>query len=254
MIYSNSAFGPPFHSVNVLTSSTVNFLFGTRPLQSQSFLFAITSVSLAANVATIGVTLKSGGGGLALPTIGAKCGVQGTASNGGIFNVDPSTVSEVDYDAATGVGTISFVLEGADIASTPDVGQMVVQVAVIGDPVTQGTASRAMALSFVQDECDSSRCLFASAVWSGTLPSAAVVVLECANSDSDEQYSVVQNFYGSSAAGTVAASDALAVVADGAITQASAAYQFAIGRFFRARVLSMTGGDDTTALAVLLSA
>jgi hypothetical protein len=157
------------------------------------------------------------------------------------------------YDAATGIGTLSFALEGADIAQVNDVGQMVVQSAEIGDPVAQGTASRAMALSFNREEEDSSRCMYAEAVWSGTLPTSATVCLEYANVNSDERFAVAQNVYGTSSTGTIAASDALATIADSAVSQSGASYQFALFRFVRARVLDLVGGDGTTTLTVTLS-
>ena len=79
----------------------------------------MTLVALENNVASIGVTLQSGGPALNLsPRVGSKMGVKGTQTNGGLFNVDPAVVTAVTYDASTGVGTVSFTLEGADVATS----------------------------------------------------------------------------------------------------------------------------------------
>jgi hypothetical protein len=107
---------------------------------------------------------------------------------------------------------------------------------------------------FTPDEDDNSRCLFAEAVWSGTMPSAAVVVLQVANVDDDARYYAVSNAFGVAAGAVVASSVNLATIAGSAVTQAGANYQYIMGKFLRAKVLSMTGGDGTTGLVVTLFA
>lgn len=214
----------------------------------------MTSVSLSANVATLGVTIRSGGGPSPniLPTVGAKMGVQGTQTNDGIFSVDPTTVTAVDFNAATGSGTISFTLDGSDVALIADVGFLVVQPYETPDIVEEGSASAPYSLWYGADEADNSRCAFAEAKWTGTMPTTATVVPEVSNYPDDGRFKVVENAYGTSPDGTVAARDALAMVADGAVTQSGTNYQFLIGKFVRAKVLSMTGGDDTTGLVVTI--
>jgi hypothetical protein len=253
-LFDNSAFGPPFAKTFTLSTSWPNYAFGERSQQVQPFLFTITSVALAADVATIGVTIKSGGGGNAVPMVGAKCGVQGTATNGGAFNVDPSTVTAVDYDAATGTGTISFALEHANVAQVDDVGQMVVQSAEIPDLIVAGSASRAFALGYTKDEMDNERSLFCEAKFTGTVPTSATVVLQIANVNSDERFQTVGNAGGTAPGGSVAASDALATIAASAVTQSGATYNFLLGRFVRAKILALEGGDDTTGIVVTISA
>ncbi|MFP5230129.1 MAG: hypothetical protein ACLGXA_21125 [Acidobacteriota bacterium] len=254
-LFTNSAFGPPYTKTRRLNTDTPpQYLFGEGHPDGDPFVFRVTSVSLNANVATIGVSIKSGGGSnpLNVPTVGAKMGVQGTQTNSSLFNVDPTTVSSVDYDAATGTGTISFALEGSNVTQTDDVGSLVVWAYETPDLVSEGSASASYALFYGPDESDNSRCAFAEAKWTGTMPTTATVVLEVSNYPDNSRFQVVQNSYGTSPTATVAASDALASVADGAVTQSGANYQFLIGKFVRAKVLSMTGGDETTGLVVTI--
>jgi hypothetical protein len=251
-LFVNSAFGPPFHNTDQLQTSMPNYAFGTRPQQAQPFLFQVTSVSLAADVATIGVTLKSGGGGNAVPTVGAKMGVQGTTH--AQFRVDPTLVSAVNYDTSTGVGTISFALTGANVATTPDVGQLVVQSAEIPDLIVAGSASRAYALGYTQDQMDNERSLFCEAKFTGTMPTSATVVLQIANVNDDSRFQTVSNSGGTAPGGSVAESDALATITGSSVVQSGATYNFLLGRFVRVKVLSLTGGDDTTGLICTISA
>ena len=254
MIYSNSAFGPPFNAVKTLTSSSPNYLFGERKIQEQPALFTITSVSLSNNVASVGVVLKSGGPSLtSIPQVGSKMGVQGAANTQ--FNIDPTTVQSITYDSLNGVGVVSYALEGADVAQTPDVGQLVIQSAEIADiGIVTGSTSRALALSFNGDEEDSARSAFVEAKWVGTLPTSATVCIEGANVNDDPRYAIVQNAYGVSPSGSVAASDAAASITGGAVSQSGANYQYLICRFIRARVTAIEGNDDTTGLILTISA
>jgi len=252
-LYNNSAFAAPFNRPIKLNSTTPpQYLFGSFNSSTQPWLFQVTSVSLTANVATLGVTLRSGGGpsNIVLPTVGAKMGVQGTQTDSGVFNVDPTTVTAVDYDPATATGTISYALTGSDVATTADAGTLVVQPSETPDLVSEGDASVSYALWYGPDMADNSRSLYCEAKWGGTIPSAATVVLEVSNYPDDSRFATVQNNYGTSPSGTVASSDNLCTIADGAVTQSGANYTFCVGKFIRAKVLSMTGGDDTTSLIV----
>ena len=250
-LYSNSAFGPPYKNVARLSTQILpNYFFGSRDYKTQPFLFDITSVAITSNVASVTGTLVTGGGTSpnAVPTVGAKMGVQGTATNSGAFNVDPATVTAVTWAPSTGIASIRFALTHANVSSTPDVGQMVVQSAEVADLVSSGSASAPYALVFTPDESDNSRCLGFQARWTGTLPSAATVALQGSNVDDDAQYMTIANTQGCAPGGVVASSDALATIAGSAVTQSGALYSFVGIKFIRAKVLSMTGGDGTTGL------
>jgi hypothetical protein len=80
------------------------------------------------------------------------------------------------------------------------------------------------------------------------------VVLQVANVNEDARFATVANLSGTSPGASVASSDALATVADSAVTQSGAQYQYLCAKFIRAKVLAMEGGDDTTGLVVTIFA
>lgn len=252
-LYSNSAFGPPFKTVKRIgTQTEPNYLFGDFDTKTQPFLFSVTSVAITSNVATVTGTLRSGGGASPnnVPVVGAKMGVRGTTTNSGAFNVDPATVTGVTFTASTGAVSVTFALTHANVSTTTDTGDLVIDPAESFDLVASGSASAPAALIFTPDESDNSRCLYAHAKWTGTSPSAATVVLQVANVDNDADYDTVQNLYGCSSTAVIAASSSLATIAGSAVTQSGAQYSFIAGKFIRAKVTSMTGGDGTTGLVV----
>jgi hypothetical protein len=203
------------------------------------------------------VQLISGGGGTdpltgiaPIPVVGATMGVRALTHTG--FNTDPAVVTAVSLNA-TGAGTISY-SNATSLTIASDSGEMVVWPYEYPDLVSAGTASIAVAQTFTPDDADNSRCLYAEAVWGGTIPTAATVVLQTSNVDRDNRYAVLQNTQGVLATGIVAQSNALATIASSAVTQSGALYSFIMGKFLRAKVLSMTGGDSSTSLVLTLFA
>ncbi len=260
-IYNKTAFGPPYkNTLRMQTGVTPIYLFGRCDAHTEPFRFQIANIAGNGTDATATVQLLGGGGGVGgaggsetpspIPVAGAVLGVRGLTNTG--FNTDPGVVATVTLNSA-GAGTITYA-NTTSLASTADLGEMVVWPYEYPDLVSAGTASAPVAQTFTPDDSDNSRCLFAEAVWSGTMPSAATVVLQAANVDQDARYFTIENNFGCSATGTVAASDALSTIAASAVTQNAAEYSFIMGKFLRAKVLSMTGGDSTTALLVTLFA
>lgn len=242
-LYSNSSFGPPYKQVlRLQTGVQPQYLFGARDPHEDPWLFSIDHVSLTSNVATITGTIRSGGGPspLNLPTVGAKMGVRGTTSNSGAFNVDPATVTAVTFTASTGAVSVSFALTHANVSSTADTGDLVIQSYESPDLVDAApTSSIPAALIFSPDESDNSRCVFAEVVWKGTLPTSATVVLQVANVDDNSRYQTI---------GTVS------TVSLGAVTQSGAEFTFLMGKFLRMQVSAITGGDGTTGLVATVFA
>lgn len=104
--YSKSAF--PHDILRMGNNPWPNYLFGKFDTKTQPMIFKITNVALTSNVATVTVSLVSGGGpGFVLPVVGETIGIQGTTSTGGVFNVDPATITATTVDT-TGTGTISY--------------------------------------------------------------------------------------------------------------------------------------------------
>lgn len=119
-IYSNSAFGPPFKNIARLsTQIEPNYFFGSRDYKTEPFTFSISEVAYASGTATLTVQLQNGGGPsyLAAVTVGAKMGVRGTTTDGGVLNVDPTTVTSSTVNAQTGAGTISYALTADGVIS-----------------------------------------------------------------------------------------------------------------------------------------
>ena len=258
-LYSNSAFGPPYKSnLQLVTGILPTYLFGQADSHTEPFLFNVSQVALATDVATLTVQLVGGGGGVSagvpnpVPSVGAKMGVHGTTVASGAFNVDPATVTAVTVDPITGAGTISYAVTHADVTAVADVGQVSVQPYEAGDTVVVGSASIPVSQVNTPDASDNSRCFYAEAVWLGTKPTAATIALQAANVDDDSRYAVVENTAGTLATATIAASDLLASVAGSAVTQSGAEYRFVTSRFLRAKVLTYTGGDSTTKLIVTI--
>ena len=253
-LYNNSAFGSPYKTNLRIGQGTLPlYLFGNFNPDTIPWRFQVTAVAGTGSVATATVRLLSGGSGpiTLLPSVGAKMGVQGTHTNSGGFNVDPTLVTGVTLDMTTGLGSITYACTSS-ASTTADSGTLVIQPYEFPDLVSSGSSSIPASLIFTPDESDNSRCLFAEAKWYGTMPTTATVVLQAANVDDDARYMTLENDQGCLSTGTIAASDALASVAGSVVTQSGAQYSFILGKFLRAKVLAMTGGDSTTALAVTL--
>ena len=237
-LYSNSAIP---HAVKRMTAITTPiYLFGSFDHDSEPFKFQVTNAAVASNVATLTVQLVAGGGGLvagttpyALPQVGGRMGVRGVTAASGAFNADPVTITAVSISQATGAGTISYALTHADVSIVVSPGEAWVQPFEVPDLVASGTASAPVALSFSPDDSDNSRCLFVDGVWSGTMPTAATVSLQVANVDTDSRYVTVGAFN---------------IIVGSAVTQQGAQFSFLMGKFIRAKVTAMTGGDGTTGL------
>ena len=105
------------------------YLFGSRVATDAQM--AVTSVAIASNVATVGVTGWSG----PLPVVGAFASLQGTQTNSGIFNVTNAAITGVSVDQ-TGTGTITFALTHANVSTTTDVGWVYIRFAAVGDALT----------------------------------------------------------------------------------------------------------------------
>ncbi|HZP06802.1 MAG TPA: hypothetical protein VFB43_18020 [Terracidiphilus sp.] len=256
--YLNSTFGPPYKKTLRMQYGVVPiYLFGRKDSQTNPFVFKVTQVALTSNVATLTVQLVSGGGGApndfpASPQVGQNLSVLGTQTASGAFNVGFTQVTASTVDPTTGAGTISFALMHANVGATADSGQLVLEPLEIPDLVDSVTASIPVAQIFTPDDSDNSRCIFAEAKWTGTLPTSATIKLQVANVDEDSRYQVVQNSYGTAPGAIVAQSDSLATVAAGAVTQSGAQYQYIMGKFIRAKITAITGGDNTTGLILTL--
>lgn len=102
----------------------------------------ITSVAIAANIATVTVSSISG----AYPLVGTLITIRGSQNGSGEFNVTNAVVTAVALDQ-TGAGTISFALTGANIGATPDIGTLSFFPQVTGEAAVNNSFTMAGALA-----------------------------------------------------------------------------------------------------------
>jgi hypothetical protein len=226
--YVTSGFGP---SPKLMVGGQPVFLFGGLNDRVSPTTVQITNVSLTSNVATISGYVTSG----VAPSVGGLVSIQGTVTASGSFNVSAATITGATFSATTGIGTFTFALTHADVASTADAGKALVPTAVTYEALANG--SSAPAASAENDPSTNDERSYFAQVFFGSLPTAATVTLQAALVDNDADYATV---------GTVA------TVSAGAVTLSSA--QFANGnyRFVRFNVSGVTGGTSPTFAAALL--
>jgi hypothetical protein len=128
MPYSTYPYG--VKALAVLAGSKT-YLLGNQTPSGGKFL--VTFVSLASNVATVTVTGWEG----VIPVVGTLIAVRGTASASGAFNVTGVPITAVALDA-TGAGTISYALTGANLGATEDAGTLNFEPIVTGETAAAG--------------------------------------------------------------------------------------------------------------------
>jgi hypothetical protein len=90
-------------AVKLLYAGVCEYLFGSWPQDKSPTQMYVTSVAVTGNVATVGVVVYGGDA----PAVGSLLSIQGTQSNGGIFNVTNAVLTGVTLNSA-GVGTVTF--------------------------------------------------------------------------------------------------------------------------------------------------
>jgi hypothetical protein len=226
--YNTSAFAP---SPVLMVGGQPVFLFGGLNDRVSPTTVQITNVSLTSNVATISGYVTSG----VAPSVGGLVSIQGTVTASGSFNVSAATITGATFSATTGIGTFTFALTHADVASTADAGKALVPTAVTYEALANG--SSAPAASAENDPSTNDERSYFAQVFFGSLPTTATVTLQAALVDNDADYETV---------GTIA------TVTGGTVTQSAMVYANANFRFLRANVSGVTGGSSPTIAVALL--
>ena len=112
-----------------ITAGLPSYSFGSFPLGVQPARLAVTSVACTSNVITLGVKLLEGN----IPTTANNITVTGTVAGGSAVNVTNTALTGVTITPSTGVGTITYALTLANLATTPDGGQVFVLATDIGE-------------------------------------------------------------------------------------------------------------------------
>lgn len=130
--------GSTYKSILVAPGS-LTYLLGSRAADGGKMV--LTSVAIASNVATVGVTGWSG----PLPVVGTPITIRGSQTASGAFNVSNVAVSAATLDSS-GTGTLSFALTHADISTTADTGSLTFPPQVTGETaVAAATIAGALA-------------------------------------------------------------------------------------------------------------
>lgn len=215
-------------AVKLLYAGVAEYLFGSWPQDKSPTQMYVTSVAITSNVATLGVTVYGGDA----PSVGSLISVQGTQSSGGLFNVVNKALTAVTLNSA-GVGTVTFALANANVATTADAGVALVPQPIAMEAIAAG-ASVAVAMSNNSFGGDLDRTVTVQAIF-GTPPTAVTIALQGSMVNSDASFVTV---------GTVATVAAGAVTANGLTVVANYL-------FYRVLVSGLT---STGTYAVLIEA
>lgn len=110
---------------------SVTYVLGSRA--ADGGVMYITSVAIASDVASVGVSSWSGN----LPVVGTKITIAGTSQSSGAFNVTNATLTGVTLNAA-GVGIVTFALTAANLATTADGGTLSFVPQTTGETIADG--------------------------------------------------------------------------------------------------------------------
>ena len=209
--------------VTMLFRGTPGYAYGSFNKLQQDTLMQVTNVALTGNVATVTVLVREGN----IPIVGGNFGgitITGTTTAGGIFNVVKAAMTGVTINALTGVGTITFALTHANVASTPDAGQAYVRVVATGEALATGS-SQAFAIQEVPVGDDNQMTITWSTIIGGA-PATVTVNLQASVNDVDSEYATLDSSTNTTGE-----------------TRTISAVRF---RFLRLNVSAATGGTNPT--------
>ncbi|MFP5231548.1 MAG: hypothetical protein ACLGQX_02840 [Acidobacteriota bacterium] len=168
--FNASPFGP---AVPYLYAGVPAYLFGSWEQDRSPAQMYVTSVAVSSDVATLGVTIYGG----SIPAVGSLISVQGTVTNGGAFNLTGQALTAVNI-ASNGVGSVSFALTAADLATTPDAGVAIVPQPEVPEALS-GTTGPSVAVAMANSSFggDLDRTVTAVCEFT-TLPTAATISLQ----------------------------------------------------------------------------
>jgi hypothetical protein len=220
--YNNSPFAA---AVKLLYAGVAEYLFGSWRQDVSPSKFYVTSVAIAANVATVGVTIYEG----EVPAVGSLISIQGTQNDAGAFNVTNVALTGVSLNSA-GVGTLTFALAGANFGTAGDAGIAIVPQPIKMEAIAAG-ASVPVAMSNNSFGGDLDRTVTVQALF-GTLPTGVTIELQGSMVNQDASFVTV---------GTIATVAASAVTANGLTVVAN-------WLFYRALVSGLTGAGTFSVL------
>lgn len=208
------------------TAGLPAYCSGSFPYGQQAARMFVTSVAIAANVVTLGVKLIEGNIPIPSTLTTFLATVRGTVVGTSAVNVTNVALTSTNINAATGLGTIVYPATAANLATTPDGGQVLV-------PVPE--SAEALAVAKLQQFCLEPMGGYGlSMQWSTpSAPATIALQLEGAINDVDSEYAII----GSS-------QTTLSGLVIGTVPQ--------LVRFARVNVTAFTGGASPNLICKLI--
>ena len=181
----------PFGIRKVLLPGIVGYSFGGFNINIPTTKMRVTSVAIATNVATLGVTLDAG----VLPAVGSLISVQGTqtTTSGGApnFNVSNASITAVSgfNTGNNDTGTVSFALVSSNISTTVDAGSALVPQPETADAMATGSGQQ-FGMLVSQGLANNSRDI-SWAISTPSAPGSFTANLQVADVDQDANYTTV---------------------------------------------------------------
>jgi hypothetical protein len=161
------------------------YAFGSRVANQPTTRMQVTTVAAnGSNNATVGVKILEG----PIPLVGELISIIGTTSASAAYNVTNIAISGVAIDATTGVGTITFPLTTAQLATTADIGIALVPRGEVGEALTNNSSSVQFAIPDPASGADSNA---RNLTWSTSYPSvpgSITATLQGSSVDVDSAY------------------------------------------------------------------
>lgn len=228
--YISSPFKP---APAVLIAGKPEYVFGSWNDRTGPTFGNVLQDSSVTTTATVVFQIRSGNA----PVVGSQIYVRGTANSAGVFN-SPTTgiVLSAVTNFSTGVCTVTYAISSTTQGVTADAGEVEIPQPEVGEAVTDGS-SVPVSLSFSTANPDEARGLTV-VVSFPSIPDAAVVTLQQAVFDRDEEYADV----------------ATVVTVSGGVLSASGQITVdpTLGRFFRLHISGSSGGTLPTIVGKIL--
>lgn len=184
MIYNASPFAAP---ATMLLTGVNFYAFGSKSQGKPTTRMQVTSVSAnASNNATVGVKILEG----PIPIIGNFITIIGTMSASGAYNVTNVAISNVVIDTTSGIGTITFALTTAQLATTADFGTALVPIAEVAEALTNNSSSLPCAVQSPTGDAANAMTV----TWQTSYPSAPAGItatLQGSLNDIDNEYATL---------------------------------------------------------------
>lgn len=171
----------PFQTVPQLIPGIPVYLFGSYNSSQSPLKGQVQTVAVATDVATVTLLLNEGAPANLVFTqyVGSLISIQQTQTSSGAFNVNDATVESISYNATTNILTVTFALTTGNVSSTPDTGQVVIDIPEIPETLANG-ASIAASVQHNPAEQRGERTYAVDVQFPGGLPTAATVVFQVA--------------------------------------------------------------------------